>query len=104
MKTISVQALKAKMDNSEEFQIVDIREEYELELSTLGGEHIPMDDIMSRLGDIRKDVPVIVLCRTGLRGGNIVVYLSDKGFTNLYNLEGGINAWAENIDSSLRIY
>jgi len=104
MKTISVQELKAKFDNSEDFQLIDIREEYELELACIGGDHIPMGDVRSNLDKIRKDIPVIMHCRTGVRGGNMVVFLSDNGYDNLYNLEGGINAWAEQIDSTMNTY
>ena len=104
MKTITVQELKAKIDNSEEFQLIDIREEYELALATLNGEHILMGEICKNLDKIRRDIPVIIHCRTGLRGGNVVVFLTDKGYDNLYNLEGGINAWAEQIDTSMKTY
>ena len=45
MKTISVEELKAKFDNSENFQLIDIREEYELELACIGGEHFPMGEV-----------------------------------------------------------
>lgn len=104
MKTISVVELKAKFDNSENFQLIDIREEYELELACIGGDHIPMGEVVNNLDKIRKDVPVVIHCRTGKRSSNMVIFLSDNGYNNLYNLEGGINAWAEQVDTAMNVY
>ena len=61
MKTISVEELKAKFDNSENFQLIDIREDYELELACIGGDHIPMGEVRNNLDKIRKDIPVIII-------------------------------------------
>ena len=104
MKTISVEELKAKFDNSENFQLIDIREDYELELACIGGDHIPMGEVRNNLDKIRKDIPVIIQCRGGKRSGNMVVFLSDNGYDNLYSLEGGINAWAEQVDTTMNVY
>lgn len=104
MKTISVEELKAKFDNSENFQLIDIREDYELELACIGGDHIPMGEVRNNLDKIRKDIPVIIHCRGGKRSGNMVVFLSDNGYDNLYSLEGGINAWAELVDTTMNVY
>ena len=104
MRIISVEELKAKFDNSENFQLIDIREDYELELACIGGDHIPMGDIRNNLDKIRKDIPVIIHCRSGKRSSNMVVFLSDNGYNNLYSLEGGINAWAEQIDTTMNVY
>ena len=104
MKTISVAELKSKFDHSEDFQLIDIREEYELALACIGGDHIPMGEVRQNLDKIRKDIPVVMHCRTGIRGGNMVVFLTDNGYDNLYNLEGGINAWAEQIDATMNAY
>ena len=104
MKIISVEELKAKFDNSENFQLIDIREDYELELACIGGDHIPMGEVINSLEKIRKDIPVIIHCRSGKRSGNMVVFLSDNGFDNLYSLEGGINAWAKQIDTTMNVY
>ena len=104
MKIISAEELKAKFDNSENFQLIDIREDYELELACIGGDHIPMGEVINSLEKIRKDIPVIIHCRSGKRSGNMVVFLSDNGFDNLYSLEGGINAWAKQIDTTMNVY
>jgi adenylyltransferase/sulfurtransferase len=94
MKTITVQELKALIDQNAEFQLVDVRESFEFEEVNLGGQLIPLGEIPLRYAEISKDKQVIMQCRSGARSANAVSYLEQNyGFTNLYNLEGGILAW-----------
>jgi adenylyltransferase/sulfurtransferase len=105
MKEISVQELKAKMDNKEDFQLIDVREPHEIEVAQIGGEHIGLSEIINRRGEISKDKQVIIHCRSGARSGNAVQALEGNfGFDNLYNLTGGILAWSAEIDSSVPSY
>ncbi len=105
MKAISVSELKAKMDANEPFQLIDIRELWEVNVSNMGALHIPMSEILERTDELKTDIPCVIHCRTGGRSGKIVKVLElHKGFSNLYNLEGGINAWAQSIDSTLEQY
>lgn len=94
MKTITVQELKALIDQNAEFQLVDVRESFEFEEVNLGGQLIPLGEIPLRYAEISKDKQVIMQCRSGARSANAVSYLEQNyGYTNLYNLEGGILAW-----------
>jgi rhodanese-related sulfurtransferase len=104
MKEISVSELKQKMDNKENFQLIDVREDYEVEIAQIGGLHIPMGSVLDNLEKIRKDVPVYVHCRSGKRSGAICDALEANGYTNVYNVAGGILAWSDEIDSSLPKY
>ncbi|MCB9186542.1 MAG: rhodanese-like domain-containing protein [Flavobacteriales bacterium] len=105
MKEVTVQQLKQMMDAGEAFQLIDVREPYEVEICSIGAEQIPMGEVLSRVGEIKTDIPVIVHCRSGARSGNIIRMLEmQKGLTNLYNLKGGILAWADEIDQSLEKY
>ncbi len=93
------------LDNKEDFQLIDVREEYEFEICNLNGRLIPMGEVPQRTDEISKDKPVVIHCRSGKRSGDIVNYLeSNFGYTNLYNLQGGILAWADRIDSSMEKY
>ena len=65
---------------------------------------ISMGDVMDNVDRIAKDKPVIVHCRSGARSGAIVNALEVNGFTNVFNLKGGILAWANEIDTSLTKY
>lgn len=105
MKEITVQQLNQMKQASEEFQLIDVRETYEVEICSIGGENIPMGQILDRLAEIRKDIPVILHCRSGARSGNTVRALElQLDFKNLHNLKGGILAWATEIDNSLEQY
>jgi rhodanese-related sulfurtransferase len=104
MKEISVLELKEKIDNNEDFQLIDVREDFEYEMSNLGGVLIPLAGIMIESDKIARDKPVIVQCRSGKRSAVAIMQLEAKGFDNLYNLQGGILAWAEEIDPSMEVY
>lgn len=104
MKEISVQELKEKMDAGEDFQLIDVREDFEYEMSNLGGELIPLSGIMIESGKIDKNKPVFVQCRSGKRSAAAIMQLEQQGFTNLYNLKGGMLAWAEEIDPEIQVY
>ncbi len=104
MKEVSVAELKQKMDNNEDFQLIDVRETFEYEVSNLGGLNIPLSGILIESGKIAKDKPVIVQCRSGKRSAQAVMVLEQQGFDNLANLQGGILAWKEEIDPELDVY
>ncbi len=105
MKTVTVQELKGMIDGAEDFQLIDVREANEFEICNLKGELIPMNTIPEHIDQIRKDVKVVVHCRSGARSGNVINYLEQNHqYDNLYNLEGGILAWADHIDLSMAKY
>jgi len=104
MKEITVQELKEKKENGEDFQLIDVREDFEYEMSNLGGVLIPLGGILIESGKIDKIKPVIVMCRSGKRSAAAIMQLEQNGFTNLYNLKGGILAWAGEIDPTINVY
>jgi adenylyltransferase/sulfurtransferase len=104
MKEISVAELKTKIDNKEDFKLIDVREEHEYEICNIGGELIPMATVPERLSEIPKDKTVVVHCRSGARSANVCLFLESQGYNNVYNLKGGILAWANEIDPSMPKY
>lgn len=105
MKEITVSELKEKLDNNEDITIIDVREQFEYDICNLQGVLIPMGELVNNTDKIPKDKPVIVHCRTGGRSAQAVQFLSQKhGFDNLYNLKGGIHAWAMEIDKEMATY
>lgn len=105
MKEISVAELKAKMDNKEDFQLVDVREPHEFEICSLGGVEVPMSEVVNKYKDISKDKMVVVHCRSGQRSANVISALEQNyGYNNLYNLVGGILAWADEFDDDMETY
>jgi len=104
MKEVSVQELKEKKDKGEDFQLIDVREDFEYEMSNLGGLLIPLGGILIESEKIDKNKPVVVMCRSGKRSAAAIMQLEQLGHTNLYNLRGGILAWADEIDPTINVY
>ncbi len=104
MKEVNCAELKKMMDAEEDFQLIDVREEHEVDIASIGGELIPMGDVLDNINKISKDKKVVFYCRSGKRSGAIVLALQHYGFSNIYNLKGGILAWADEIDTSITKY
>jgi len=100
MKNITVAELKAKIDNGEKVNLLDVREPDERAAFNIGGNFIPLGDILTmRTDDIEdlKEEEIICYCRSGKRSVQAALMLETMGFTNLVNLDGGMMAWqAEN--------
>ncbi|HLT41964.1 MAG TPA: rhodanese-like domain-containing protein [Sphingobacteriaceae bacterium] len=104
MKEITVEELKLKIDQEEDFQLIDVREEFEYETSNINGENIPLGSVLEDLEKISKDKPVIVHCKSGKRSAQAISLLESRGFTNLSNLKGGILAWRDAFDSDMIVH
>jgi len=105
MKEVTVQELKKLMDSNADFQLIDVREPHEYDICNLNGELIPMSDIPNNVDKISKDKQVVLHCRSGKRSGDMLLWLEkNHDFHNLYNLKGGILAWAREIDPEFPTY
>ena len=99
MQSITPAGLKHKLDNAEDFQLIDVREDFEHEDFNIGGELIPLHEIVQRFEKIKKDKPVILYCRKGIRSQIAIQKLQEKyPFTNLINLIGGTDAWKKQFE------
>src|SRR5256886_3852089 len=102
---ISVQELKRKMDASEGFELIDVREPFEFEIARIdGAKLIPLGEIAERADELQRVQPIVVHCHSGRRSEQAVRLLQQRGFANVYNLQGGIDAWSEFIDPSVPKY
>ena len=105
VKEISVNQLEQWQNQNEDFQLIDVREPYEYEIANLKGDLIPLAEIEAAVDKIASDKKVVVHCRSGARSAKAIRQLEAKyGFDNLYNLAGGILAYAEEIDTRLAKY
>jgi len=85
--------------------VLDVREADELAICRLEGSlHIPMSDIPARINELPTDHPLVVICHRGARSQIVVDFLRNAGFSNAVNLDGGIEAWACEIDPSMPRY
>ena len=105
MKEVSVHELKKMMDEKKDFQLIDVREPGEHEFCNIGGELIPMGNILQNTDKIDTEKDVIIYCRSGNRSANIIRALEQHfSYANLINLKGGILEWADEIDSDIPKY
>ena len=103
--SISVQELKRRMDAIEDFELIDVREPFEFEIARINGAKlIPLGEIAERADELQREQPVVVHCHSGRRSAQAVRLLQQRGFANVYNLEGGIGAWSDLIDPSVPKY
>lgn len=98
MKNITVEELKQKLDSGEKVNLIDCREPHEYEEANLGGRLIPLGKFQTMdLDELEnlKDEEVIIHCRSGKRSAMACTILDQMGFTNTYNVDGGILAWID---------
>ncbi|HEX8460410.1 MAG TPA: rhodanese-like domain-containing protein [Segetibacter sp.] len=94
MQTITCNQLREKLASQEDFMLIDVREDYEHRNFNIGGMLIPLGEIIKHADKIPKDKTVIFYCRKGVRSQIAIQKLEARfGFTNLINLEGGIEKW-----------
>jgi sulfur-carrier protein adenylyltransferase/sulfurtransferase len=102
---LTVTDLNDWIKSGKDFQLIDVREPYEYEIANLGGLLIPKGEILLHLDQIDQSKDVVIYCRSGKRSQDVIDLLKQKdGFSNLYNLKGGILAWADQIDPSMAKY
>ena len=102
---ITAEQLADKLEHGDQIRLLDVREPHELEISHLDGATvIPLGQLAARLSELDSAEEMVVLCKSGTRSARALELLVSAGFRKVKNLEGGINAWAEEIDPSLPIY
>ena len=105
VKEVSVQELKRRMDAREKFQLLDVREPWEVAIAHLpGSTHIPLGQLSARLSELPADSDIIVMCHSGGRSRRATEMLIARGFDRAANLTGGIDAWADEIDPDMPTY
>lgn len=102
---IEVATLKEWIRSGKDFQLIDVREPFEYSIANIGGTLIPKNEIMAHIDQIERNKEVVFLCKSGIRSRDVINRLrKEAGLTNLYNVTGGIIAWANEIDPSLPKY
>jgi molybdopterin/thiamine biosynthesis adenylyltransferase/rhodanese-related sulfurtransferase/molybdopterin converting factor small subunit len=107
MRTITATALKQRLDKGEDVAILDVREPQEFELCRIPGSRlVPLGELPARLSELDSTKELVVHCRTGKRSAQAIELLQRAGFTGslLANLEGGIDAWARDVDPTMPRY
>lgn len=85
--------------------LLDVREPWEFELCHLdGAQHMPMQQVPVRFGELNPDQDIVVICHHGARSMQVGMFLESRGFAAINNLAGGVEAWATEVDPSMRRY
>lgn len=91
--SITFQEFEKWKNEGKEFQLIDVREKHEYENYNIGGLLAPFSELDIHTPNIRKNIPIVVHCQSGIRSPKAIKYLKEKyGFDNLINLEGGLSA------------
>jgi molybdopterin/thiamine biosynthesis adenylyltransferase/rhodanese-related sulfurtransferase/molybdopterin converting factor small subunit len=105
LKEITAKELYDWQVRGEKFQLIDVREPHEYDIVNLGGELIPLATVAANSERIDKDRKVVVHCKMGGRSAKAIRELEEKfGFTNLYNLKGGILSYIDEVQPELTKY
>jgi adenylyltransferase/sulfurtransferase len=90
IKEITPQELKEKLSRNEPLQIIDVREPEEFLERNIGGILIPLRELEKNMDKIKKDIPAILVCRSGVRSMHAAKILQRNNYNKLYNLKGGL--------------
>ncbi len=101
---ITPQEFERWQRNNHSFFLLDVRQPFEREIVSMGGEHIPEDQLKKHLQRIPRDVPVVVYCRSGIRSARVTRQLLEQGWSEVYNLAGGILAYIQEIHPDWPVY
>lgn len=104
-REISVAALQRLRHSGAEFTLLDVRDDDEVAVASLeGATHVPMDEVPTRLGELKSDGDIVVFCHSGGRSAHVAEYLRRNGFPSTANLAGGVDAWSREVDPTVPRY
>ena len=106
---ITVEELQLKLQSAsktgEKVTLIDVREQFEWDIARISGAKlIPLGDLHSRMSELDSADTIYLQCKSGVRSANALRELQGAGFSKLFNVQGGILAWADRIDSSVAKY
>jgi rhodanese-related sulfurtransferase len=103
---ITPEEVKSKLDQSEEFILLDVREPWEFETASItGATLLPMGDVPSRAHqELDPENHIVVVCHHGVRSLNVTAWLRQQGFERAQSMQGGIDAWSRRVDGSVPLY
>jgi len=101
---ITPKDLKSRLDRGDDLYILDVREPHEYQICNLDGHLIPLGELPRRVHELDSSREIVAHCRSGKRSADAVQFLQEAGFHKIWNLKGGILAWADEVDPSVPKY
>lgn len=104
-KSISPAALAERLKKDDDLRFIDVREPVEYEIARVEkAELLPLSRFAEWHDQLKSEEEIVVMCHHGIRSANVCMYLAQKGFENVFNLEGGIAAWSAEVDGNVPRY
>jgi monothiol glutaredoxin len=104
IRQLAAPELKAMLDAKVQLELLDVRTEAERAIATIDGARLLDEAAVERLRSLPRDTLLVFQCHHGIRSQSAASYFVAQGFTNVCNLEGGIDAWSLEVDPSVRRY
>ncbi|MCK5921753.1 MAG: hypothetical protein KAG66_12480, partial [Methylococcales bacterium] len=107
IRQMTPRLLQARLANGDELLLLDVRELHEWDISNLGhlgAWMVPKEEVLGRVHELNRSQETVIYCRSGQRSAEIITALQAIGFKNLWNLDGGINRWAQDVAPDIPIY
>lgn len=107
MQTLSVRELADWLADEQRAKpvLLDVREPWEQQICRIeGSEPMPMRTVPARANELERDRPTVCVCHHGGRSMQVALFLERQGFRNVYNLTGGVDAWARQVDKAMATY
>lgn len=105
MKHIQPAELKFRLGNGGAPVLLDVRQGWEYERARIENSVlIPMSEIATRVAELNPEAEVVVICHHGARSMQVAAFLERQGFSSVYNLTGGVDAWARTVDPTMPLY
>ncbi len=93
------------LETPDAFFLLDVREPFEYQIAALENSVlIPMNQMPERIHELNKNEPIVVICHHGMRSDSVAYFLDQQGFEQVFNLTGGIHAWANSCDAEMALY
>ncbi len=85
--------------------LLDVREPWEFQICRIDGSAlIPIRTLAARIDELDRTRPIVCICHHGNRSAYVTLFLTQQGFSDVYNLTGGVDAWARQVDSAMPVY
>ena len=105
MRHFNPKQLKQHLDGGAEPMLLDVREPWEFDYCHIeGSELVPMGQIQTMIEELDPEEQTVVICHHGIRSRQVAYYLEHMGFTDVINLDGGVEQWAQDVEPSMKRY
>lgn len=85
--------------------LLDVREPWETQICAIpGSECVPMREVPAAIERLDRERPIVCICHHGTRSAHVAMFLLRQGFDDVYNLTGGVDAWARQVDPAMPVY